>query len=193
MTPEGKGDDTGAVPEELLRAGVYVPGAALSLEEEAVRALSDGGEEEALWSALCAEPRLLDQAVRRLAPEVRRRSPDALLPAGGRDLLLAAPLARECGLPLRRRAGALPAAGGSGEIAFTESERVLVVAVVSGREAADALQEVRSAGAVAVGSVSVGRRNEEPTGESWCLVTGAGSRGDGAVGRREDPGGPGRE
>lgn len=172
MTQEGKGDDTDAVPEELLRAGVYVPEAARSLEDEAVRALSGSGGEEALWSALCAEPRLLDEAVRRLAPEVRRRSPDALLPAGSGDLLLAAPLARECGLPLRRRTGSRPAPEGPGS-PFMESERVLVVTVLSGRGAKKALQEVRSAGAVAVGTVSVGRRHDEGTGETWCLVTGA--------------------
>jgi phosphatidylglycerophosphatase A len=69
--------------------------------------------------------------------------------------------------------------------------QLLVVAVVSGREAAEAVQEVRSAGAVALGAVSVVGRPEEPTSEAWSLVARTGSRGGGDSGRRDDPGGAG--
>lgn len=177
MTADGGGEGGERVPGELLRAGVYVPVPRTTLEEVARRAAVAGDDVHGtLLAALAERPELLDEAVRRLAPEVRRTGAESLLPLRSRDLLLAAPLARECGLPLR--VPGLRRAGHDGPPSPPRGERILAVSAAavegsSGAEAPEALGELRRPGGEGFGVLSiVGRTGEDDSGHRrWSLFT----------------------
>lgn len=165
------GSGSAGVPPELLRAGVYVPGTHRSLEE-AVRdaTAAEGDTAAALRSRLAGDPALLDEAVRRLAGEVRESQAEAVLVARARDLVVAAPVARECGLPWRHvPSGSEPVPE---EWPPPRGERGIGIAVVhlGVEEREIALEEVRRVGAAPLGWIAVGPA-ERPSGEDvWSLV-----------------------
>lgn len=171
MSPEREGTPDGAVPDELLRAGVYVPEPRVSLAEAASRALEDPDAGGTLLHELAADPALLDEAVGWLAGEAAERCPGSLLPARRRDLLLAAPVANRCGVPLRG-----PGRGpGDGEAELSgplpAGERVLVVMTVHDGDAwRETAQAVRRAGGEALGPLSVVARPGDARQGGWSAV-----------------------
>ena len=181
MSRPSRGESGSAgVHPELLRAGVYVPGTHGSLAAAVREAgLADRDSAGALRSRLAGDPALLDEAVRRLAEEVRGRQAEAVLVARAGDLVVAAPVARECGLPCRHvPSGSEPVPE---DWPPPRGERGIGIAVVhlGAEEREIALEEVRRAGATALGWIAVGPGGR-PSGEDvWSLV---GPEGDEAEG-----------
>lgn len=172
MTRAG-GDRPGSagIHPELLRAGVYVPGTHRSLAE----AVRDAGSAEndsadALRSRLAGDPALLDEAARRLAGEVRERQAEAVMVATTRDLVVAAPVARECGLPCRH----VPSGSGSRADGWPppRGERGIGIAVAPpGADVQEAaVEEARRAGACPLGWIAVGPGERRSGEDVWYLV-----------------------
>lgn len=195
MSGEGEREPDGAVPAELLRAGVYVPGTREELSQVVRRCFREGGgADEAVLSAVAEDPVLLDEVVGRVSAEFRRRRGESVLAVRDVDLLLAAPVARECAVPLRRVPSGVgerrsPVEDGASLPRPQSGERMVGVAGVYRDEPCkSALERSLRGGGDFAGYLAVTHGGGESPGGVWYLVE---PPVDSRESRESEAGGPG--